>query len=93
MRHEFPSKLRDQREVFVQAPRDRRGGLVVAGINSGEEEPEQRAADRLQGLGHAGAFLEQDAPRIALALQQLGRQRRAHLGSQVRLRVPPNCIP
>ena len=49
MRHEFPSKLRDQREVFVQAPRDRRGGLVVAGINGGEEEPEQRAADRLQG--------------------------------------------
>ena len=54
--------------------------------------PEQRAADRLQSLSHTGAFLEQDASRIAFALQQLGRQRSAHLGGQVRLRVPPNCI-
>ena len=69
------------------------GGLVVAGIDGGEEQPEQRAADRLQSLRHTGAFLEQDAPRIALALQQLGRQRSAHFGSQVRLRVAPNCIP
>jgi hypothetical protein len=30
--------------------------------------------------------------RIALALQQLGRQRGAHLGGQVRLCVPPNGI-
>ena len=64
----------------------------IAGVNGGEEEPEQRTADRLQGLGHTGAFLEQDALRIALALQQLGRQRRAHFGGQVRLRVPPNRI-
>jgi hypothetical protein len=37
MCHELPSKLRGEREVFVQAPRQRRGGLVVASINSGEE--------------------------------------------------------
>jgi hypothetical protein len=47
---------------------------------------------RFQGLGHTGAFFEQDASRIALTLQQLGRQRRAHLGGQMRLRVPPNGI-
>jgi len=46
----------------------------------------------LQGLRHADAFLKQDAPGIALALQQLGRERRAHLGAQVRLPVPPNGI-
>ena len=93
MRHELAGELCDEREIFVQAPGERRGGLVVAGIDGGEEEPEQRTADRLQGLGHTGAFLEQDAPRIALALQQLGRERGAHFGGQVRLRVPPNCIP
>jgi len=69
------------------------GGLVVAGIDGGEEQPEQRAADRLQSLRHTGAFLEQDAPRIALALQQPGGERGAHLGGQVRLRVPPYRIP
>jgi hypothetical protein len=36
--------------------------------------------------------MEQDASRIALALQQLCRQRGAHLGGQMRLRVPPNRI-
>ena len=92
MRHELAGKLRDEREVFVQSPGERRGGPVVAGINGGEEEPEQRTADRLQGLAHTGAFLEQDASRIALALQQLGRERGAHLGGQMRLRVPPNRI-
>src|SRR5947207_3846231 len=65
MRHKLPGELRDEREIFMQAPAERRGGLVVAGIDGGEEEPEQRTADRLQGLAHTGAFLKQDAPRIA----------------------------
>ena len=65
---------------------------IIGPLNGGEKEPEQRTADRLQGLGHTGAFLEQDVSRIALALQQLGRQCSAHLGGQVRLRVPPNRI-
>src|SRR5215470_16212395 len=92
MRHEFPRELRNKREIFVQPPGERDRGLAVAGVNGGEEEPEQRTADRFQGLGHTGAFFEQDASRIALTLQQLGRQRRAHLGGQMRLRVPPNGI-
>ena len=93
MRHEFPSKLRNQREIFVQPPGERHRGLAVAGVNGGEEEPEQRTADRFQGLGHTGAFFEKvDASRIALTLQQLGHQRSAHLGGQMRLRVPPNGI-
>jgi hypothetical protein len=32
MRHQLPGELRDKREVFVQAPGERCGGLVVAGI-------------------------------------------------------------
>jgi hypothetical protein len=56
MRHKLPGKLRDEREIFVQAPGERCRGLVVAGVNGGEEEPEQRIADRLQGRGHASAF-------------------------------------
>ena len=68
MRHKLPGELRGEREVFVQAPGKCRGGFVVAGVNGGEEQPEQRAADRLQRLRHTGAFLEQDAPRELLDL-------------------------
>ena len=92
MRHKLPGELRGEREVFVQAPGKCRGGFVVAGVNGGEEQPEQRAADRLQRLRHTGAFLEQDAPCITLALQQLRRERGAHLSRQVGLCVPPNRI-
>src|SRR5438477_4419697 len=35
--HKLPGELRDEREVFVQAPRKRRGGFVVASIDGGEE--------------------------------------------------------
>src|SRR5215469_4794645 len=75
MRHEFPSELCNKREIFVQPPGERHRGLAVAGVNGGEEEPEQRTADRFQGLGHTGAFFEQDSSRIALTLQQLSAAR------------------
>jgi hypothetical protein len=41
------------------------------------------------GLDHAGTLFKKDAPHIALTLQHLGRERGAHLGSQIRLSVPP----
>jgi hypothetical protein len=34
----------DQREIFVQAPGEHRGGLVVASINSGEKQAKQRVS-------------------------------------------------
>jgi hypothetical protein len=34
MRHKLPGELRDEREIFMQAPGERRAGLVLAGIEN-----------------------------------------------------------
>src|SRR5215472_4049352 len=89
MRRELAGKLRREREAFVQPGSQCRRGLAVAGIDRHKERAEQWPADRLQGLDHAGALFEEDAAHVAVALQELGRQRGAQLGSQMRLPVPP----
>ena len=56
-------------------------------------EFKQRLVTFAEKKGDADAFLEQDAPGVAFALQQLCCERGAHLSRQVRLRMPPDCIP
>src|SRR5215471_10515300 len=89
MRRELAGEFRREREAFVQPGGQCRRGLAVAGIDRHQEQAEQWPADRLQGLDHAGALFEEDAAHVAVALQELGRQRGVHLGGQMRLPVPP----